>query len=97
MQWDKDTIYRDLLYSQARKDLGVITSGGISTIELDAFCMKMSHIFELLTGQACSPGAVENQIAWALSKQKDASLHRSHVKVKTLNKEAAKKAGFILE
>ncbi|HLD90863.1 MAG TPA: hypothetical protein VI911_07625 [Patescibacteria group bacterium] len=105
IDWKNNPLLRIILYTTLRKELGVynvnVVRKGKKLVASDKgekyarLLEKLAKIFELLLGYECSKGAIDNQVAWAVSKQIENTLHRSHVKVKTVNKTIAKMVGFL--
>lgn len=98
MKWE-DPIVRDVLFTKAREKLGTVSASNlkcpVSQKELLAFCEEMVPILEELTKELCTPGAVKNQLDWAVDTQKAKDLKRSHIKTRALNKDAAIRVGYI--
>ena len=100
MEWE-DSIIRDVLYTKAKEIMGTVSLNNLKLPvrhkEFIDFCKYIAPILSSIAGVPCTYGAVKNQIAFALDKQKACKLHPSHNKARALNRDAAIRAGFIVK
>ncbi len=88
------------LYTKVIKEVGAFSTWTGARAPLskkekyDALLWDLSDQFRRETGEIISPAAVEQQIDWAITKQKEMK-DQSHVRNFILNKAAALEVGFL--
>jgi len=99
MKWNQDL--RRIIYKELKNRFGPVsdwkrmTNPSGNRQEYSKFLRDMATALQLLTGNKCTPGAVEQQLMWGTQRTQKECKNSGHVSVFILNRAVALEVGLI--